>query len=88
MIKKELAGYSRVPGSTDQKTDFGRFGEHPTLTSNSTEFDPNYERRFRRPQAGRGETQDRPGLDNRELCIGTILNFILSSKSGIDIITD
>ena len=21
---------SRVPGSSDQKTDFGRFGEHPT----------------------------------------------------------
>ena len=26
--KKEI---SRVPGSSDQKTDFGRFGEHPTL---------------------------------------------------------
>ena len=30
MIKKELAGYSRVPGSSDQKTDSGRFGLHPT----------------------------------------------------------
>ena len=30
MIKKKLSGYSRVPGSSDQKTDFGRFGEHPT----------------------------------------------------------
>ena len=29
MIKKELAGYSRVPGSSDQKTDSGRFGLHP-----------------------------------------------------------
>ena len=26
MIKKELTGYFRVPGSSDQKTDFGRFG--------------------------------------------------------------
>ena len=31
MIKKELAGYSRVPGSSDQKTDFGRFGYHPRV---------------------------------------------------------
>ena len=29
MIKKELDVYHRVPGSSDQKTDFGRFGEHP-----------------------------------------------------------
>ena len=28
--KKELDVYHRVPGSSDQKTDFGRFGEHPT----------------------------------------------------------
>ena len=27
--KKELDVYHRVPGSSDQKTDFGRFGEHP-----------------------------------------------------------
>jgi len=26
MIKKELGVYLRVPGSSDQKTDFGRFG--------------------------------------------------------------
>ena len=30
MIKKKLAGYSRVPGSSDQKTDSGRFGLHPS----------------------------------------------------------
>ena len=37
MIKKELAGYSRVPESSDQKTDFGRFGLHPTCRK--TEFE-------------------------------------------------
>ena len=35
MIKKELAGYSRVPGSSDQKTDFGRFGYHPNRNPKS-----------------------------------------------------
>ena len=29
MIKKELAGYHRVPGSSDQNTDLFAFGEHP-----------------------------------------------------------
>ena len=33
MIKKKLAAYSRVPGRSDQKTDFGRFGEHPRLSA-------------------------------------------------------
>ena len=28
--KKELDVYHRVPGSSDQQNDFGRFGEHPT----------------------------------------------------------
>ena len=32
MIKKELGVYLRVPGSSDQKTDFGRFGYHPNRT--------------------------------------------------------
>ena len=32
MKQKELAGYSRVPGSSHQKTDFGRFRSHPTFT--------------------------------------------------------
>ena len=35
--KKELDVYHRVPGSSEQKTDFGRFGEHPT---NGTFFGP------------------------------------------------
>ena len=30
MIKKELAVYHRVPGSSDQKTDLFAFGEHPS----------------------------------------------------------
>ena len=29
MIEKESGVYLRVPGSSDQKTDFGRFGYHP-----------------------------------------------------------
>ena len=33
MIKKELTAYHRVPGSSDQKTGSGRFGEHPTSRS-------------------------------------------------------
>ena len=28
-MNKKLAGYHRVSGSSDQKTDSGRFGEHP-----------------------------------------------------------
>ena len=35
MIKKELGVYLRVPGSSDQKTDFGRFGYHPTPSCES-----------------------------------------------------
>ena len=38
MIKKELGVYLRVPGSSDQKTDFGRFGYHPSPISGPTCF--------------------------------------------------
>ena len=47
MIKKELAGYSRVPGLSDQKTDFGRFGEHPRYTED-TPRKPNLVTRLRK----------------------------------------
>ena len=33
MIKKELAGYHRVPGRSDQKTDLFAFGEHPSYVA-------------------------------------------------------
>ena len=33
MIKKELGVYLRGPGRSDQKTDSGRFGQHPRLTA-------------------------------------------------------
>ena len=33
MVKKELGVYLRVPGSSDQKTDSGRFGLHPNCIS-------------------------------------------------------
>jgi len=36
MIKKELGVYLRVPGSSDQKTDFGRFGYHPIRGTDCT----------------------------------------------------
>ena len=31
--EKKLAAYHRVPGSSGQKTDFGRFGYHPMYKS-------------------------------------------------------
>ena len=42
MIKKELAGYSRVPGSSDQKTDSGRFGLHPRYNLYRISDDPEF----------------------------------------------
>ena len=57
IIKKELGVYLRVPGSSDQKTDFGRFGYHPSPTGRLVFHDrPFYESFIFRGRPSRTES--------------------------------